>query len=128
MTSVAILPITDSSGSVVYRAIAGDRSATGQTAGEVLDALTAQLPSLTPAPLLLLQRFQGNSWFNTQQQNRLAALTEQWRHARDQDQLLASPETQELEDLVDAELNAAIARTQAWMANPERPLIRVIRR
>ncbi|MGB0562463.1 MAG: hypothetical protein ACPGVO_11775 [Spirulinaceae cyanobacterium] len=37
----------------------------------------------------------------------------QWRIARDQAQTLQTSQQTELEDLVDAELEAAIARTQA---------------
>jgi hypothetical protein len=42
MTTVAILPISDASGESIYREIAGDKQSIGRTAGEALDALTAQ--------------------------------------------------------------------------------------
>jgi hypothetical protein len=43
MTKVAILPIPTAQGNLFYHAIAGTKHAEGQTAGEALDALTAQL-------------------------------------------------------------------------------------
>jgi hypothetical protein len=113
VTPLAIVPLTDASGRVTYQAISGGRSATGQTAGEALDALTAKFPDLTPPPLLLLQSFQGDAFFSALQQHRLATLMAEWRRARDQDQSLSAPRREELETLVDAELDAAIARTQA---------------
>jgi hypothetical protein len=120
LISVAILPITDPSGSVTYQAISGSHFATGRTAGEALDALTAQFPNLTSVPLLMLQSFQEDQFFNLLQQNRLATLMAQWRSARDQDQPLATPQSEELEALVATELDAAIARTQALIAaHPE---------
>jgi hypothetical protein len=117
LTSVAILPITDPSGRVTYQAISGSHFATGRTAGEALDALTAQFPNLTSIPLLMLQSFQGDQFFNLLQQNRLATLMVQWRSARDHNQSLAAPQNEELEALVATELDAAIARTQALIAS-----------
>jgi len=43
MTKIAILPIPTEQGVLFYRAIAGVKHAQGTTAGEALDALTAQL-------------------------------------------------------------------------------------
>lgn len=120
LNSVAILPIIDPIGRVTYQAIFGNHFATGQTAGEALDALTAQFPSLTSAPLLILQSFQGDEFFNTLQQKRLITLMAQWRSARDQDQPLEASQNKELEALVASELDAAIARTRALIAaHPE---------
>ena len=43
MTKVAILPVPTESGAISYSAVAGDKQTKGKTAGEALDALTAQL-------------------------------------------------------------------------------------
>ena len=43
MTKVAILPIATEQGALAYRAVAGEKHAQGKTAGEALDALTAQI-------------------------------------------------------------------------------------
>jgi hypothetical protein len=49
MTTVAILPISDVNGEKSYRAIAGDKHSVGETAGQALDALTANLMRLNLA-------------------------------------------------------------------------------
>ena len=43
MATVSILPISDPKGEKLYRALAGDKHSEGKTAGQALDALTAQL-------------------------------------------------------------------------------------
>jgi hypothetical protein len=43
MTSISILPVTNSKGLQQYRASAGDKVSIGQTPGEALDAIYAQL-------------------------------------------------------------------------------------
>ena len=43
MATVSILPISDPKGEKSYRALAGDKHSEGKTAGQALDALTAQL-------------------------------------------------------------------------------------
>jgi hypothetical protein len=45
MTTVAIVPISVN-GEKSYRAIAGDKHSVGKTAGQALDALTAQLDEI----------------------------------------------------------------------------------
>ncbi|RUR75326.1 hypothetical protein ACF3DV_27195 [Chlorogloeopsis fritschii PCC 9212] len=54
MTTVSILPISDANGERIYRAIAPDKQSTGRTAGEALDALTAQLEGDEFNALLLI--------------------------------------------------------------------------
>lgn len=115
MATVAILPTLDSSGKQVYRAVAGDKQSTGKTAGEALDALTAQLEDAPLSPLLILQSFSPDWLFSAEQQTRLSHLMDAWRTARDQDQSLTSIEQAELEALIEAELKAATARTLAMM-------------
>ncbi len=46
MTTVAILPISNVNGEKFYRAIAEDKYSVGKTAGQALDALTAQLDEM----------------------------------------------------------------------------------
>ena len=43
MATASILPISDPKGEKSYRALAGDKHSEGKTAGQALDALTAQL-------------------------------------------------------------------------------------
>jgi hypothetical protein len=111
MTTVAIVPTSNASGERSYRAIAGDKQSVGKTAGQALDALTTQLGEVEFRALLIIDNFHADQFFTNEQKQRLSDLMSMWRTARDQGQTL-SPEIQiELDNLVNAELNAATART-----------------
>ncbi|MBE9065767.1 hypothetical protein IQ260_03775 [Leptolyngbya cf. ectocarpi LEGE 11479] len=110
MTTVAILPIADITGSTSYRAIAGDKSSVGATAGQALDALTAQLGETGFSALLVIQSCRPDSLFSADQQKRLSELMNLWRLARDSGQALPPVQQIELDALVEAELLAATAR------------------
>jgi hypothetical protein len=107
MATVAILPISDPSGERSYRAIAGNKHSVGKTAGQALDALTSQLGETNFTALLVIQSFRPDSFFSAQQQERLSELMGLWRLARDQGQELPSEQQAELDQLVEAELQAA---------------------
>lgn len=92
MTKVAILPIPTEHGERSYRAIAGEKHAQGKTAGEALDALTAQLSADEASTLIIVQS---------------------WRTLSDQGATLPADEQAELEALIDAELQASAARAAA---------------
>ncbi|ASC69450.1 hypothetical protein XM38_003770 [Halomicronema hongdechloris C2206] len=113
MATVAILPISDSSGERAYRAISGDKHSTGKTVGQALDALTAQLGEVEFRALLLIQSCRPDPFFSAEQQGRLSELMDVWRAARDQGQELPIEQQDELNALVEAELRAATARTAA---------------
>lgn len=113
MTTVAILPTSDTSGQRIYRAIAGDKQSTGKTAGEALDALTAQLEGDDFSTLLVIQNFRPDWFFSAEQQEHLSELMNLWRAARDRGETLPSELQAELDSLVEAELKAATARTAA---------------
>lgn len=113
MTTVAIVPASDASGEKIYRAIAGDKQSTRRTAGEALDALTAQLETSEFSTLLIIQSFRPDWFFSVQQQRRLSELMSLWRTARDRGQTLPKEQQAELDSLVEAELRAATARTAA---------------
>ncbi|MBW4611289.1 MAG: hypothetical protein KME22_29885 [Hassallia sp. WJT32-NPBG1] len=115
MTKVAILPIFDASGERSYRAIAGDKQTVGKTAGQALNVLTAQLGETEFSALLLLQSFHPDQFFSVEQQKRLSELMDLWRKARDDRQSLSQKLQTELDNLVEAELNAATARTASLM-------------
>ncbi|NEO87304.1 MAG: hypothetical protein F6J87_24045 [Spirulina sp. SIO3F2] len=119
MTAVAILPITNPDGQTTYQAISGNLSAIGKTAGEALDALNDQRSDPSASPYLTFWSLHSDRFFPAAQQNRLAQLMEQWRTARDQDQTLQIAQQTELEDLVDAELEAAIAHCQRQSLEPK---------
>ena len=113
MTKVAILPIPTEQGALFYRAIAGEKHAQGKTAGEALDALTAQLSADEASTLVVVQSLRPDRFFTAAQQERLAALMDRWRTARDQGATLPADEQTELEALMAAELHASAARAAA---------------
>jgi hypothetical protein len=111
MTKVAILSIPTERGGVSYQAVSGDKRSRGATAGEALDALTAQLPDDEAGTLVVVQGQRPDRFFNAAQQQRLAELMARWQSARNQGQVLADDEQGELEALVEAELQASADRT-----------------
>jgi hypothetical protein len=113
MTTVAILPVSDANGEKLYRAVAGDKQSTGKTAGEALDALTAQLEGNELSTLLIIQNFRPDWFFSAEQQKRLSDLMNLWRTARDEGQTLPPEQQAELDSLVEAELKAVTARSAA---------------
>ncbi|WNN87282.1 hypothetical protein [Gloeocapsopsis dulcis] len=84
MTTVATLPISDINGEKSYRAIARDKYSVGKTAGQALDALTAQLDEIEFGALLVIQSFRPDPFFSAEQQERLSELMSLWRLARDE--------------------------------------------
>ncbi|NER51331.1 MAG: hypothetical protein F6J92_32615, partial [Symploca sp. SIO1A3] len=84
MATVSILPIYAPSGEKTYRALAGNRYSVGKTAGQALDALTAQLDDTELSTLLVIQSFHPDGFFGVKQQERLSELMSLWRLARDQ--------------------------------------------
>jgi len=118
MTTISILPITDESGNLSYRAIAGNQQTIGKTAGQALDALTLQLGQSDSILSLLIQTFQPDPFFTTAQQQRLSELMELWRTARDRGQTLSPQEQAELDALVNAELQATQQRLSATQRSP----------
>jgi hypothetical protein len=115
MTTVAIVPTSDTTGAKSYRAIAGDKSSVGKTAGQALDALATQLGETEFSALLVIQNFRPDPFFSAQQQERLSELMHLWRIARDEGNTLPSDQQAELDSLVEAELRAATARTAAFI-------------
>ena len=112
MTKVAILPIPTVRGALAYHAVSGTRYGLGKTAGEALDALTAQLED-DASTLIIMQRLRPDPFFTTAQQERLVVLMARWRTARDRGHTLPIDEQIELETLIEAELHASEARTAA---------------
>jgi hypothetical protein len=116
MTKVAIVPIPTGQGALSYRAIAGEKHAQGNTAGEALDALTAQLSADEASTLVIVQSLRPDRFFTAAQQERLAVLMDRWRTARDQGVTLPAAEQTELEALMAGELQASAARAAALAA------------
>ena len=113
MTTIMIVPDSSGSPAPSYRAIAGNKESSGKTAGEALDALTAQLSQPDAVTLVVLQRNQPDQHFTAEQRARLADLMARWRRARDVGTELSAEEQAELNALVEAEVRAATARAKA---------------
>jgi hypothetical protein len=117
MTLVAILPVPTTSGDVAYHAVAGDRRSQGRTAGEALDALTAQLPEDETGTLVVVQSYRPDSFFDAAQQRRLAELMTRWRAARDGGGTLPAAEQAELDNLIELEIRASAERANAALTD-----------
>ena len=113
MTKVAILPIPTEKGDLSYHAVAGERQSHGRTAGEALDALTAQLSEDEVSTLVIVQSLRPDRFFNAAQQQRLAKLMERWRTVRDKGETLPTDQQAELDVLAEAELSASADRAAA---------------
>jgi hypothetical protein len=112
MTTVAILPASDANGQKIYRAIAGDKQSVGKTVGQALDALNVQLEDEdSSSTMLVIQSFQPDPFFSTQQQQKLAELMSLWQTAQNQGQEFSQRQQAELDNLVEAELKTATARS-----------------
>jgi len=113
MTSIAIRPEGSEGDGPRFRAIAGDRQSTGRTMGEALDALTADWGNDIQEAMVLIRRFQPDAYFTAEQYTRMQELLS--RRAS-----LTAGERAELESLVDAELEATVARTD-FLVRPPQP-------
>jgi hypothetical protein len=87
-----------------YRAIAGGRQYFGSTMGQALDALTADWGDSVRETAIIIQRFEPDEFFTEAQQLRKSELMA--RRAK-----LSPAERAELEAILDAELDATVART-----------------
>ncbi len=115
MTSISILPVTNSTGLQQYRASAGDKSSIGQTPGEALDAIYAQLEAT--GCNILIPNFQPDRFFTIEQQQRLSILMQAWRDARDRELSFPTELQTELDALVEAELVASVHRLESQRSN-----------
>jgi hypothetical protein len=89
-----------------FRAVAGNVQGFGATPREALDALTAQIPADATLPIAIVPFNRGDVFFTQAQHDRLQDLTA--RQAT-----LTATETQELDALIEAEFDAAIARQKS---------------
>jgi hypothetical protein len=113
MNTITIFPENPRAPTPRFRAVAGEKQSVGATAGEALDALTAQLGEPQATTLVFVQPMQADALFTAEQQQRLAELMTRWRAARDAGALFPPAEQAELDTLVAAELRAAMQRSEA---------------
>lgn len=111
MTKVAIISEPTASGTLAYRAIAGAKHTIGDTPGQALDALAAELPPDETGTVVIVQHGRADEFFSAREQARLEDLMARWRTARDSGKSLTPPEQAELDSLVETELRAASKRT-----------------
>lgn len=116
MTKVDILEETAEGGKPTYRAVAGDKQSVGGSAGEALDALTAQLPADEAGTLIVVQSRRPDEFFTADEQRRLSELMAEWRDARDRGKPFPAGLQTELKQLVDAELQASANRARAILS------------
>lgn len=113
MTTIAIVPDNPQASPRRFHAVAGDVQSVGATAGQALDALTAQLGEPRETTLIVVQPMRPDALFTAAQQQRLAELMDRWRAARDVGTALPPQEQAELDALVEIELRAASERSTA---------------
>jgi hypothetical protein len=113
MTKVALFREDAGAEEAAFRAMAVRKQAMGRTAGEALDALTAQLPSEEGDTLIIVRRLGPDRLFTAKQRQRLEQLMASWRLSRETGDSLPVAEQSELEQLIDAELRAATERAAA---------------
>ena len=115
MAAVRISPVQTTEGQTIYHAVAGGKQSHGRTAGEALDALTAQLAEDEATTLVIVRTFRPGRFFDAGQQQRLAELMERWRAARDAGAALPAHEQAEREALVEEEVRASGRRSAALL-------------
>ena len=117
LTTIEIVRERQNTQQTIYRAIKGDRQATGLTPGQALDILEGMLSTKNQdkatSTLVILQRFGPDEFFSATQQTRLEGLMTRFREANESGESLTPEEKQELMQLIDAEWQASIARTAA---------------
>jgi hypothetical protein len=113
MSSIAIRTENSDVDTPRFRAVAGNRQSVGRTMGEALDALTADWGDDIQETAVFIQRFQPDAYFTAAQCCRMQELLA--RRAT-----LTAEERAELETLIDAELDATVARTESLM-RPRQP-------
>ena len=104
MSTVSISAEKDKGNRIRFRAIAEGYETFGATMGEALDALTAQV-DMAAGAVVLLQKYAPDDLFSAPQYARMQELLTRRPS-------LTETEQAELEELVDAELEAAALRTQ----------------
>jgi hypothetical protein len=113
MTRVTILRESVGADETTYRAIVGSTQAAGRTAGEAVDALAARLPEDEGGTLLIVRDLRPDPFFTVEQRRRLEELMGRWRATRDAGGELSAEELDELQQLVDAEVEATTQRANA---------------
>jgi hypothetical protein len=113
VTNVALFQQETESAGWAFRAVAGGRTSMGRTAGEALDTLTAQFSDQDAETLVIIRNLRPDGYFTALERQRLEQLMAQWNDARAAGTTLLAADQTELEELIDAEIQAATARAAA---------------
>lgn len=107
MATITVLPDDPRLASPTYRAVSGSTQAVGETVGQALDGLRAELGGPPETTLVIVQPMAPDDLFTAAQRERLAVLMVKWRAARDGGTALPPGEQAELAGLVEGEVRAA---------------------
>jgi hypothetical protein len=113
MTRIAVFQEPGDAGSMLFRAVSGRNHAMGRTAGEALDALTAQFSTEESNTLVIVRNISPDRFFSAAQCQRLQELMSLRREALARNASLKADEESELEELLDSEIRAATERAVA---------------
>jgi hypothetical protein len=105
MEAITIIPVSGDNENQFY-AVSGNQQSAGKTMGQALDALTHALEDAGAGTLILIQKRAPDQFFTAEQHARMHDLL-------DRRDTLTEEERAELVELVDTELDATIARTNA---------------
>ena len=108
---IAIVSEQTGQGDKQVRVFTQSQEASGATLGAALDALQLW----DDEPYLLLRRFQADRFFSEAQRQQLTTLMHQWHEARDAGRTLVPELQSKLEDLIEAEEQATLMRSQALL-------------
>jgi len=114
MTTIAILPERRENQLTIFNAVTKQREASGRTAGEALDRLTAQLSEEETGTMIIVQQFRADCFFSAAQHERLNLLLARRRASNLQ---LPADEQIELEELIDAEVRATAERSNLLLGD-----------
>ncbi len=123
LQTIGIFQESSTQKKAVYRAVKGQQQAEGKTPGQALDSLEKMLKTeeRVASSLVILQRFQADALFSETQIDRLQELMAQFRKSINKDDAFTLEEKAELEELIDAEWIAAIARGATVLAQANQP-------
>jgi len=118
LQTIGIFQESDKRNKRKYRAVKGQQQAEGKTPGQALDSLEELMTSeqKDASSLIILQRFQPDTLFSQSQIDKLQTLMSQFQDSIQSDDSFSPEERAELEELIEAEWIAAIARGATIMA------------
>lgn len=123
LQTIEIFQESDTRKKEKYRAIHGMQQAEGKTPGKALDSLERLLADKEgeTGSLIILQRFQPDAFFSKPQQERLKVLMNQFHEGINAEVALSQEDRAELEQLIDVEWMAAIARAATILTKLDSP-------